>query len=218
MSKLNPVLQNTRTDYHIGTLSKETVHENPFQQFEIWMDEALVADPMHANAMVLSTVDKNLMPDSRVMLLRNISHGGFTFFTNYNSKKGRDLAINSKAAMLFFWTALERQVRIEGEIQMLSALECDDYFQSRPFESRVGAWASQQSEVVQTRSEFEKVYEEQLKKYSNGGVPRPSHWGGYVLVPTKIEFWQGRPNRLHDRIRYRLDKLTNSWLIERLMP
>lgn len=216
--KINPVIQSLRKDYQHGVLSKETVLENPFHQFEAWLDEALDKGDHHAHAMVLSTVDQNLMPDSRVVLLRNISFGGFTFFTNYKSKKAKDLEQNKKACLLFFWTELERQVRIEGEIAMLPAHESDVYFESRPFESKVGAWVSNQSEVVKSRAELETAFEKELKNYEGKEVPRPPHWGGYVLIPSRFEFWQGRSSRLHDRIQFTLDKEKNNWNIERLMP
>jgi pyridoxamine 5'-phosphate oxidase len=168
--------------------------------------------------MALSTVDVGLMPDARIVLLRNVSYGGFTFFTNYESKKGKDLEKNNKASLLFFWTGLERQVRILGEIIKLPAEESDTYFESRPFDSKVGAWVSQQSELVANRSALEKSFEEKLRSFENKEVPRPANWGGYVLIPSKIEFWQGRPNRLHDRILYTLDPNKKSWKIDRLMP
>jgi len=207
-----------RKDYQHGSLSKETVLENPFHQFESWLDESLNKGNHSANAMVLSTVDEKQMPDSRIVLLRNISFGGFTFFTNYKSKKARDLEKNNKACLLFFWPELERQVRITGEIKFLPEHESDQYFDSRPFESQVGAWISDQSRIVKGRAEIEKSYEAALKKYEGKAVPRPAHWGGYVLVPTQFEFWQGRANRLHDRILYSLEATTGKWLISRLMP
>lgn len=218
MSELNEVIKSVRKDYTRHTLSKDTVHQNPFAQFEAWMQDALEADPDHANAMTLCTVGKDMMPDARVVLLRNVSHGGFTFYTNYQSKKGQDLAYNSKATLLFFWQSLERQVRIAGNVVHVPASDSDQYFASRPFESKAGAWASQQSTVVQSRAELEKAHAEQVKRFEGQDVPRPAHWGGYVLIPTQMEFWQGRPSRLHDRIRYSRNHTDKNWIIERLMP
>jgi pyridoxamine 5'-phosphate oxidase len=215
---INPLINNLRKDYDKHSLSKESVDKNPFHQFELWLFEAIDSGDDHAHAMSLATVDEHLMPDSRIVLLRNVSYGGFTFFTNYESKKGKDLEKNNKASLLFFWTGLERQVRIVGEINKLPINESDEYFESRPFDSKVGAWVSQQSEVVASRSEIEKSFESKLKDFQNKEVPRPPHWGGYVLIPSKIEFWQGRPNRLHDRILYTLNENKKDWKIERLMP
>lgn len=215
---INPLINNLRKDYDKHSLSKESVDKNPFHQFELWLFEAIDSGDDHAHAMSLATVDEHLMPDSRIVLLRNVSYGGFTFFTNYESKKGKDLEKNNKASLLFFWTGLERQVRIVGEINKLPINESDEYFESRPFDSKVGAWVSQQSEVVASRSEIEKSFESKLKHFENKEVPRPPHWGGYVLIPSKIEFWQGRPNRLHDRILYTLKENKKDWKIERLMP
>lgn len=216
--KINPFINSLRKDYGKHSLSKENVDPNPFHQFELWLFEAIDSGDDHAHAMALSTVGENLMPDSRIVLLRNVSYGGFTFFTNYNSKKGKDLEKNNNAALLFFWTGLERQIRIEGVISKLPAKESDDYFESRPFDSKVGAWVSQQSELISNRAELEKTFEKELKNYENKEVPRPAHWGGYVLIPSKIEFWQGRANRLHDRILYSLDPDKKTWKIDRLMP
>lgn len=216
--KINPLINSLRKDYDKHSLSKESVDKDPFHQFELWLFEAIDSGDDHAHAMALSTVDEHLMPDARIVLLRNVSYGGFTFFTNYESKKGKDLEKNNKASLLFFWTGLERQVRIVGEISKLPAKESDEYFESRPFDSKVGAWVSQQSEVLSNRAELENLFTEKLKTYENKEVPRPPHWGGYVLIPSKIEFWQGRPNRLHDRILYTLNSDKKSWKIERLMP
>jgi pyridoxamine 5'-phosphate oxidase len=166
--------------------------------------------------MILSTVDKNLMPDSRVVLLRNVSLGGLTFYTNYESKKGQDISKNSNASVLFFWKELERQVRIQGRLSILPAKISDNNFESRPFESKVGACISTQSSVVKSRRTIDKLYENALKDYESQEVPRPEHWGGYVLIPITFEFWQGRSNRLHDRVQYVLND--GKWSIQRLMP
>ncbi|MCC6373168.1 MAG: pyridoxamine 5'-phosphate oxidase [Bacteroidia bacterium] len=217
MFNANNTLKTVRTDYQKGFLTEETVLENPFHQFEAWLSEAFDTGNDYANAMVLSTVDAHQMPDSRVVLLRNISYGGLTFYTNYKSKKASDIKTNHNASILFFWPDMERQVRIEGAIEVLPVKESDDYFESRPFESKVGAWVSHQSQVLKSLADLETSYEHELQKYAGKKVPRPAHWGGYVLVPQKFEFWQGRASRLHDRIQYRKASETK-WTIERLMP
>ncbi len=217
MHNTNHTLKTVRTDYQKGFLTEETVLENPFHQFEAWLSEAFDNGNAYANAMVLSTCGKDNMPDARVVLLRNVSFGGLTFFTNYKSKKGKDMAQNNKVSLLFFWPELERQVRVEGTIEFLPAKESDDYFESRPFESKVGAWVSQQSDEMNGREALEADYEKELKKYASQKVPRPPHWGGYVVIPVKFEFWQGRPSRLHDRIQYTPNG-KNNWTTKRLMP
>lgn len=216
--KLNPVLGAVRKQYTRSFLSEETVLENPFHQFEAWLEEAFEEGNEFANAMVLSTVDQDLMPSSRIVLLRNISYGGFTFYTNYQSKKGFELEQNNNASLLFFWQDMERQVRIEGITSKLPEKESDDYFESRPFESKVGALVSRQSHIIDGRNALEETYTRELKKYENKKVPRPHYWGGYVLRPSRFEFWQGRDNRLHDRIQYRRKANSETWIKERLMP
>jgi len=216
--KLNPVLGAVRKQYTRSFLSEETVLENPFHQFEAWLEEAFEEGNEFANAMVLSTVDQDLMPSSRIVLLRNISYGGFTFYTNYQSKKGFELEQNNNASLLFFWQDMERQVRIEGITSKLPEKESDDYFESRPFESKVGALVSRQSHIIDGRNALEETYARELKKYENKKVPRPHYWGGYVLRPSRFEFWQGRDNRLHDRIQYRRKANSETWIKERLMP
>ena len=215
---LNVAVRGTRKDFTRDALNESDVDRDPFLQFNAWLDQAFKSGNEMANAMVLSTADSEGMPSSRVMLLRDISNGGFTFFTNYQSRKARDLRQNAKAALLFFWPDLERQVRVQGEIQYLPERESDLYFKSRPFESRVGAWASAQSCVVGSREQLEHRFEKALALYKEREVPRPVNWGGYVLIPECFEFWQGRANRLHDRLQFRLDKRTGNWIMERLMP
>jgi pyridoxamine 5'-phosphate oxidase len=215
--KLEKTIRTHRKDFEKGALSEAEVHPDPFQQFSQWLETEFSGGNAYANAMVLSTTGKDGMPSSRVMLLRDISHGGLTFFTNYRSSKAEELEENPKAALLFFWPGSERQVRVQGKISRLPVTESDDYFGSRPFESRVGAWASQQSAVISSRQELDERYQQALEKYKDGRVPRPPHWGGYVLHPTLFEFWQGRTGRLHDRLRYR-PFAGGKWQIERLMP
>jgi pyridoxamine 5'-phosphate oxidase len=216
--ELESLIKTTRVDFTRNVLSKSEAEKDPFRQFSKWLEEAFRSGNNFANAMVFSTVAEEGMPSSRVMLLRDISYGGFTFFTNYTSKKGQELDRNNKAALLFFWPELERQVRIQGSITTLPEKESDFYFMSRPFESQVGAWASEQSTTVKDREEIESRYIRLVKHYENGKVPRPAHWGGYVLIPQKFEFWQGRASRLHDRLQYSRGKNPDDWEIERLMP
>ncbi len=212
------ILKTIRKDYSRGELLESEISKNPMSEFEIWLDLAFKSGNDHANAMTLSTCDKINMPDSRIVLLRDISFGGFTFFTNYGSKKGKDIDVNSNASLLFFWPELERQIRIQGNVKFLPTKESDAYFESRPFESKVGALISSQSSVVNSRKEMEILFQNEFKNRKNTNIQRPDNWGGYVLVPRSFEFWQGRANRLHDRIRYTLNGSDKSWLIERLMP
>lgn len=217
MFEANNTLNSIRKDYQKGFLTEEIILDNPFHHFESWLSEAFDKGNDYANAMVLSTTGKNNVPDSRVVLLRNISYGGFTFYTNYYSKKANDITENNNASLLFFWPDMERQVRVEGVTGFLPAKESDDYFESRPFESKVGAWVSHQSRELKNRQDLEDAYETELKKYPDKKVPRPAHWGGYVLIPSKFEFWQGRASRLHDRLQYSRVN-ANEWKIIRLMP
>jgi pyridoxamine 5'-phosphate oxidase len=209
-----------REDYRLKSLDFTDVTSHPFPQFETWFQEALTAQILEPNAMVLATVSAD-KPSARVVLLKGLATEGFVFFTNYTSRKGIELAENPNAALCFNWLDLQRQVRIEGIIEKISAAESDAYFQSRPFSSRIGAWASPQSQIIPNRSVLEENVVELTKKYENtegpSEVPRPEHWGGYILLPTLIEFWQGRSSRLHDRIRYQ--KMDNgAWEMDRLAP
>jgi pyridoxamine 5'-phosphate oxidase len=206
-----------REDYRLKSLDFTDVTSHPFPQFETWFQEAVAAQILEPNAMVLATVADG-KPSARVVLLKGLNTEGFVFFTNYTSRKGIELAENPHAALCFNWLDLQRQVRIEGVVQRISEAESDAYFNSRPFSSRIGAWASPQSQIIQNRSILEENVVELTQKYGNTeGVPRPSHWGGYVLLPTSIEFWQGRSSRLHDRIRY--EKMeTGAWEMARLAP
>lgn len=215
---VSTVIKQTRKDYMADVLLEENCDENPVLQFEKWLKQAMEKDTHHANAMTLCTVNQNGMPDSRIVLLRDISYGGFTFFTNYNSAKGRQIDSNSQVCLLFFWKELERQVKIQGEIRFVPFAESDTYFKTRPFESQVGSWASQQSGIISDRKSLDEKYDSELARYKGGEVPRPEHWGGYVVLPSVFEFWQGRRSRLHDRIRYTLKPSDKSWKMERLMP
>lgn len=209
-------LADIRRDYSREELSEANVSPDPVVQFGKWMDEAIAAETDEPTAMTLSTVGEDTRPSSRVVLLKGFDSGGFVFFTNYNSRKGRALAANPFAALNFFWPELERQINISGTVTRVSAEESDEYFKSRPFLSRIGAWASNQSEEIASRAVIMARAAKLTAKYALGNVPRPPHWGGFRVVPDRIEFWQGRPSRLHDRIVYTLD--SGEWRIARLSP
>jgi pyridoxamine 5'-phosphate oxidase len=206
-----------REDYRLKSLDFTDVSVHPFPQFETWFQEALAAQILEPNAMVLATVADG-KPSARVVLLKGLTTEGFVFFTNYASRKGMELAENPHAALCFNWLDLQRQVRIEGMIEKISEADSDAYFNSRPFGSRIGAWASPQSQIIPNRAILEENLVEYTQKYENTeGVPRPPHWGGYVLIPNLIEFWQGRSSRLHDRICY-TKKEKDDWNMVRLAP
>jgi len=205
-----------RREYAREELTRRSVQDDPFEQFSMWFDEAMGADLPDPSAMTLATANADGHPSARVVLLKGLTSEGLVFYTNYGSAKAHDLAANPRASLLFFWPELERQVRIAGVVSKVSAAESDEYFQSRPFESRVGAIASAQSSVLTSRDELEERYQRLLQEYEGKDVPRPDTWGGYVLKPHTFEFWQGRPSRLHDRIRYRKDG--DFWHVDRLSP
>lgn len=205
-----------RKEYIHASLSESDVAADPMAQFKKWFDEALKANVPEANAMSLATVAANGRPSSRIVLIKEFNDRGFSWFTNYESRKGHELHQNQYAALLFHWIELERQVRIEGHVERVSAAENDTYFQSRPLGSRIGANASSQSEPVASRQALEKNYAEAEAQYGDH-PPRPEHWGGYRLVPDYIEFWQGRSSRLHDRIAFKL-QADGSWERLRLQP
>ena len=209
-------LADLRRSYVLFSLSETDVAPDPIAQFQRWFDEAMTAKLPEPNAMTLATVDAEGQPSARIVLLKGIDAGGFTFFTNYESRKGLDMAANPRAALLFHWMQLERQVRIEGRVEKVDEADSDTYYASRPLGSRLGAWASEQSREVAGRHVLEEREAEYRAKFGEN-PPRPSHWGGYRLVPTGVEFWQGRPSRLHDRIAYRL-QADGSWQIVRLSP
>lgn len=215
MEDLKSYINTLRHDFTRQTLDKKDVNANPILQFEKWFKEAVEAKVNEPNAMSVSTVSADGRPSSRIILLRNFDEKGFIFYTNYNSRKGEDISKNPHAALLFFWPELERQVRIEGTLSKQTAEESDRYFDSRPRESKLGAWTSEQSKTIENRSILDRAYVENANKFP-GEVPRPPFWGGYVLNPTSLEFWQGRASRLHDRILYKQKR--NEWMIERLSP
>ncbi len=210
------VLQSLRKDYGKGAFNEKVALNNPIEQFKLWFDEALKSSIQEPNAMVLTTASKEGIPSSRVVLLKAFDERGFVFYTNYNSKKGRELQENPHACLLFYWDILERQVRINGIVEKISEEESNEYFQTRPYLSKIGAWASNQSEPLSSRfALMRKVFQFTLK-FPNY-VPLPPHWGGYRLIPNYFEFWQGRESRLHDRICYELQS-DNSWKKYRLYP
>lgn len=211
------IIQNLRTDYSSASLSEKDVVSNPINQFENWFKAALDAKVNEPNAMTLATATTNGLPSARIILLKDFHQDGFIFYTNYLSRKGKDLAKNPRAALLFFWPELERQVRIEGTVEKLSRETSERYFATRPKGSQVGAVVSPQSQEIDNRATLEKKWAELEAVYAESAVPKPAHWGGYILKPNLIEFWQGRSSRLHDRIVYkRADKA--SWKIVRLAP
>lgn len=209
-------LADLRREYSREVLDETAVDADPFTQFGRWIHEAIVADLPDATAMTLSTVDADNRPSSRVVLLKGFDQTGFTFYTNYESRKARELASNPYATLHFFWAELERQINIRGRTEKASREEAEAYFRTRPVESRVGAWASHQSTEVASRSEIEKKFDEMLAQFKGGDVPLPPYWGGYRVTPDRFEFWQGRPSRLHDRVCYTLEN--DSWRISRLSP
>jgi pyridoxamine 5'-phosphate oxidase len=215
MHRLTAKIQQLRIDYSKGQLDEKSVDKDPMVQFHLWFEQAIAADVPEPHAMTLATCGADGQPRARVVLLRGAGEYGLVFFTNYDSRKGLDLAENPRAGLCFFWQELERQVRIEGAVEKISEAESDEYFQNRPFDSQIGAWASPQSSVLPDRETLDVLVKRQYEIFGNT-VQRPPHWGGYRLQPTAIEFWQGRPSRLHDRIRYRLE--AGVWVIERLAP
>lgn len=210
-------LAEIRKSYLLHRLTEEEAGNDPIAFFLRWLSESIEAKADEPTAMVLSTVDENCRPSSRVVLLKGCEEGEFKFFTNYNSKKGNHLSKNPNASLLFFWKELERQIRIEGSISIISEDASDEYFNTRPAESRLGAIVSPQSQVIESREYLENLFLVKSKESGENGIlKRPPHWGGYSLKPELIEFWQGRASRLHDRIQFRL--VSNEWVKERLAP
>ena len=209
-------IESIRREYNREELLEENLAANPIDQFSEWFSQALETEFMEANAMTLATVDKDGKPSSRIVLLKGVDGDGFRFFSNYGSRKGKELEENPHAALCFFWPVLERQVRIEGKVQKLGREESQAYFEQRPRMSQLGAWASYQSQTVHSREELEKNFKEVEEQFANQEVPTPEFWGGYVLEPSSIEFWQGRQGRLHDRMKY--SRVDGEWNVQRLSP
>lgn len=205
-----------RKDYQLKSLTEAEVAKDPFAQFSVWWDEAVASAIDEVNAMALSTVSSAGKPSSRIVLLKGFNEQGFVFFTNYKSEKGRQIEQQQFVSLLFFWKELERQVRIEGVATKVTPEESDTYFHSRPVGSRLGAWASPQSQKITDRSVLEQALENVTAEYAETAIPRPPHWGGYRVIPSSIEFWQGRSSRLHDRILY--EQVDGVWQISRLAP
>ncbi len=216
MDPIRDYIKSLRVDYNLGFLDEKTAQEDPILQFAEWMQQAIDKKANEPNAMSLATVSSNGRPSSRIVLLRNFDQDGFVFFTNYESHKAKELEANNRAALNFFWPEIHKQIRIEGKTERISEKESDEYFDSRPRESQVGAWASGQSNKLQSRAELDEKYEMINKQFDGKTISRPSFWGGFRLRPDMFEFWQGRPKRLHDRLQYRLEN--SQWIIQRLYP
>jgi len=216
MDDMKEFINRLRSEYSKESLDESTVAKSPELQFDAWFREAVEAKVHESNAMVLSTASRDGKPSARVVLLRNYSAEGFVFYTNYNSRKAQEIAANPFAALTFFWPELERQVRVEGRLVKQQAEESDRYFMSRPRSSRLGAWASPQSELLPGREALNELLKKAEERFKDQEVPRPDWWGGYVLQPDRVEFWQGRPSRLHDRVCYM--KQEGGWHVGRLAP
>lgn len=214
---MNSRIADIRKNYSQKSFSESEADPNPVEQFTKWWNEALAAGIEEVNAMTLATSSIDAVPSARIVLLKEYSDKGFVFYTNYESYKGQQLAENPKACLVFFWRELERQVRITGLVTKVNAAESDTYFHSRPLESQIGAIASPQSQVIKNREWLDEHYDEMKNQLKDGTIQRPPHWGGYLVRPVVIEFWQGRPGRLHDRLQYTLED-TGDWKMERLAP
>jgi pyridoxamine 5'-phosphate oxidase len=210
------MLRDIRTNYQKFELTEKNIRKNPFNQMSLWLSEAIESKSPEPTAMVLSTVDNEGNPDSRVVLLKEISDEGLIFFTNYDSNKGKQIANNQHVSVVFLWHELERQIRIKGKAEKISEEESESYFKSRPIESQLGAWASPQSQIIETRQMLDENYAHYQKLYESHEIIKPPYWGGFLIRPVYFEFWQGRSNRLHDRIEFRLSN--QSWSLDRLAP
>lgn len=209
-------IEDIRTDYRLAELHEDQVNQDPIKQFKLWFGEALKARVIEVNAMTLSTIDVTGNPSARIVLLKDIEQDGFVFYTNYESDKGKEIALHPVVSLVFFWPDLQRQVRIKGKVEKVSEQIAEDYFHTRPTGSQLGAWASPQSNVIANRAVLEKNLAAIMDEYKDQEIPKPPHWGGYLVIPTSLEFWQGRASRLHDRILY--TRGNDKWNIERLAP
>lgn len=217
MEELKNYINSIRRDFAGKLLDENHIDKNPFTQFQVWFEEAVNAQILDPYAMSVATVGKDMQPSVRLVYMRDISEKGFVFYTNYDSRKAQDIAFNNKVALNFFWVEVERQIRVEGIVQKVSPVDSDIYFNNRPRESQIGAWASAQSSTIPSRQELEQKVIELTNQYKNQPIPRPQNWGGYLVEPSKIEFWQGRPNRLHDRLVYTRNE-NKDWEISRIAP
>ena len=209
------MLRDIRKQYFLNTLDEQNVLPNPFDQFDLWLQQAIESDLIEPTAMILSTVDQHLQPHSRVVLLKELSIDGLVFYTNYEGNKAHQMAQNKKVSVVFFWPMLERQVRITGSVEKIQETISSSYFLSRPIDSQIGAWASPQSQIIRSQDFLEQQFQYYQQKFGTK-IPKPPHWGGYLIRPESFEFWQGRPNRLHDRLYF--SKEAKSWKIVRLAP
>ena len=216
MELKNEMIQSLRQDYRSAELKDNDINKNPIKQFEKWFADAMEAQLYEPNVMTLATADKSGKPNARIVLLKGFDENGFSFYTNYLSQKGKEIKKNPQACLVFFWAELERQVRIKGKIEKLSKEASEKYFHSRPIGSQIGAIVSPQSQIITDRTVLEHKVDELTAQYEGKAIPKPSHWGGYIVKPTAIEFWQGRTSRLHDRIKY--DLINGKWQTNRLAP
>jgi pyridoxamine 5'-phosphate oxidase len=214
MTGLN--LADLRREYALAALHEGTIHADPIRQFEAWFADAVAAQLPEPNAMTLATASRDGVPSGRIVLLKGIDAGGFVFYTDYRSRKAAELTENPLAALVFLWKEIERQVRVSGAVSRVTAAESEAYYRSRPLGSRLGAWASHQSAVIASREELEERLRTVSARFGDGDVPLPPYWGGFRVVPDEFEFWQGRPDRLHDRLRY--ERTPEGWVVSRLSP